>query len=248
MIPLPTARRPSAGGGARRPRRPPRTRPRPSTTPDRQQARALLAQRPLGALVDEHAPARGLRVLEPQLEARLASAPAGGSASRTGSPATARVKRARARSRCRSRRGSRPTSPSRPPAPCCACRPTRGASSTSRSRTRAARPGRATSATGAASGSLARVARVERVHVRQHDQQVGRQQDRDLRREDVVVAEADLVGRGRVVLVDHRHDAPVEQLRERPARVQVLHRAPRCRRTSAAPGPSSRRARASSSA
>ena len=44
----------------------------------------------------------------------------------------------------------------------------------------------------------------------------------DLRGEEVVVAEGDLVGRRRVVLVDHRHDAPVEQLAQRLARVEVV--------------------------
>ena len=47
-------------------------------------------------------------------------------------------------------------------------------------------------------------------------------QDRDLGGEEVVVAERDLVGRRRVVLVDHRHDAPVEQPPQRPARVEVV--------------------------
>ena len=39
--------------------------------------------------------------------------------------------------------------------------------------------------------------------------------------ERVVVAEADLVDRGRVVLVDDRHDRHVEEAVERAARVQV---------------------------
>ena len=47
-------------------------------------------------------------------------------------------------------------------------------------------------------------------------------EDRDLRRQEVVVAEGDLVGRGRVVLVDHRHDPPLEQLAQRAARVDVV--------------------------
>src|SRR5215212_9869089 len=38
---------------------------------DRQQRRPALAQRPRGAAVDGDGPARGLRVLEPQLEARV---------------------------------------------------------------------------------------------------------------------------------------------------------------------------------
>ena len=68
----------------------------------------------------------------------------------------------------------------------------------------------------------ARVARVQAVHVREHDHQVGGHQDRDLGRQDVVVAEADLVGRRRVVLVDHRHDLPLDELCERAPRVHVL--------------------------
>ena len=47
-------------------------------------------------------------------------------------------------------------------------------------------------------------------------------QDRHLRGEEVVVAEGDLVGGRRVVLVDHRHHPPLEQLAQRLARVQVV--------------------------
>ena len=43
-----------------------------------------------------------------------------------------------------------------------------------------------------------------------------------LRGEEVVVAERHLVGRRRVVLVDDRHDPPLEQPRQRPARVEVV--------------------------
>ena len=60
------------------------------------------------------------------------------------------------------------------------------------------------------------------LRVGQHHQQLGAEQDRHLRREEVVVAEGDLVGRGRVVLVDHRDHAPLEQLAQRLARVQVV--------------------------
>jgi hypothetical protein len=68
-----------------------------------------------------------------------------------------------------------------------------------------------------------RVTGVERVHVGQDHEQVRGQEDRDLRGEDVVVAEADLVGRGGVVLVDHGHYAPVDQLAQGSPGVQVLH-------------------------
>ena len=74
------------------------------------------------------------------------------------------------------------------------------------------RRGRAPRSRARASGSRAGSLVYRAVDVGQHDQQVGGHQDRDLRGEDVVVAEADLVGRGRVVLVDHRHDVPLEQL------------------------------------
>jgi hypothetical protein len=59
---------------------------------------------------------------------------------------------------------------------------------------------------------LARVGGVKAVGAGQDDQAVGADQDRHLRGEEVVVAEADLVGRRRVVLVDHRDGAPLEQL------------------------------------
>src|SRR5256885_1118624 len=81
------ASRPAGGGGvgAPRPARAPAAGPRcpPARAArlevpldvdhaDGQQARPLVAQRPLGAFVYEYPTARGLRVLEPQLEARLA--------------------------------------------------------------------------------------------------------------------------------------------------------------------------------
>ena len=60
-------------------------------------------------------------------------------------------------------------------------------------------------------GVEARVGGVEAVDVGQQHQQVGADHRRDLRGEAVVVAVADLVGGDRVVLVDDRHDAEVEQ-------------------------------------
>ena len=58
--------------------------------------------------------------------------------------------------------------------------------------------------------------------VGEQNEQLGREQDRHLRGEEVVVTERDLIGRGRVVLVDHRHDAPVQELAQRLAGVQVV--------------------------
>ena len=69
---------------------------------------------------------------------------------------------------------------------------------------------------------VARVGGVEAVGVGQQHQRVGAEQDRHLRGEEVVVAEGDLVGGRRVVLVDDGHDPPVEQLVQRLARVQVV--------------------------
>ncbi len=67
----------------------------------------------------------------------------------------------------------------------------------------------------------ARVARVDPVLIGQQHEQPRAQQHCDLGGERVVVAEGDLVGRGRVVLVDDRDDAPAEHRLERRARVQV---------------------------
>ena len=68
----------------------------------------------------------------------------------------------------------------------------------------------------------ARVGGVEAAGVGEQDEQVGAGQDRHLGGEEVVVAEGDLVGRRRVVLVDDRDDPPVEQLAQRAARVDVV--------------------------
>ena len=68
---------------------------------------------------------------------------------------------------------------------------------------------------------VARVALVEAVDIREQDQQIGAHHHRDPRREPIVVAEADLVGGDRVVLVDHRHGAEREQRVDGAARVQV---------------------------
>ena len=71
-------------------------------------------------------------------------------------------------------------------------------------------------------GSHARVAPRDAGRVGQQDQQPRLQQDRDLRGQEVVVAEGDLVRGGRVVLVDHRDDPPLQQRLQRAARVEVV--------------------------
>ena len=67
-----------------------------------------------------------------------------------------------------------------------------------------------------------RVLRVEARLIGEQDQQPRLEHDRHLRCQEVVVAEGDLVGGSRVVLVHHRDDAPVEQPAERLARVQIV--------------------------
>ncbi len=64
-------------------------------------------------------------------------------------------------------------------------------------------------------------ARVDSVHLGQEDEQRGARQDRHDRRESVVVAERDLVGRGRVVLVHDRDRPAGEQLAQGVADVEV---------------------------
>ena len=72
-------------------------------------------------------------------------------------------------------------------------------------------------------GGHARLRRrvVEAVDVGQQHQQVGARHGGDARREPVVVAVADLVGGDGVVLVDHRHAAPFEQLADGRARIEI---------------------------
>ena len=67
----------------------------------------------------------------------------------------------------------------------------------------------------------ARRARVDALDLGQQHEQPRADEDRDLRRQRVVVAERDLVGRGRVVLVHDRHRAEREQRRQRVAGVEV---------------------------
>ena len=68
----------------------------------------------------------------------------------------------------------------------------------------------------------ARVRRVEAAGVGEQHEPVGADQDRHLGGQEVVVAERDLVRGGRVVLVDHRHHPPVEQLAQGVPRVEVV--------------------------
>ena len=68
----------------------------------------------------------------------------------------------------------------------------------------------------------ARVGGMEPAGVGEQDQPVGADQDRHLCREEVVVAEGDVVGRGGVVLVDYRDHVPVEQLAQRRPGVEVV--------------------------
>ena len=67
-----------------------------------------------------------------------------------------------------------------------------------------------------------RVRRVQAVGVGQQDQQIGLDQEGHLRGQVVVVADAEFVGRGRVVLVDDGHDPPLQQPVERVASVEIL--------------------------
>jgi len=60
-----------------------------------------------------------------------------------------------------------------------------------------------------------RVAGVDAANIGQGDEQVSIDPDRRRRREHVVVTDPDLLGRDRVVLVDDRNDAPLEQRLDR---------------------------------
>jgi hypothetical protein len=68
---------------------------------------------------------------------------------------------------------------------------------------------------------LARVGRVQALLVGQDDQRIGLDQVGHQRAQRVVVAELDLVVDDRVVLVDDRHHAQLEQGEQRRARVEV---------------------------
>ena len=181
----------------------------------------MLAQDASSALVDSDLAPHRLRVLEPELEARLAcpawaakrvppGSPAAAARSvpcsvplqiTTGMPASLAISAAATLLRM-------------PPEPKAEVRsPIARPSSSEKSSTPAI-----SSAVGSWSGSRA----VEPVDVGQQDQQPRLEQQRDLGGEEVVVAEADLVGRGGVVLVDHRHHPPLDQPPQRLAGVEVV--------------------------
>jgi len=69
--------------------------------------------------------------------------------------------------------------------------------------------------------SGARVGVVQAVHVGEHDQRVGGDEVHHQRRQAVVVAELDLLGRHGVVLVDDRHRAKFQQRTKRVPHVEV---------------------------
>ena len=73
----------------------------------------------------------------------------------------------------------------------------------------------------ARSGSLARIGGEEALLVGEDDERIGFEQIGDQRAQRVVVAELDLVGDDRVVLVDDRHDAELEQRHQRRAGVEI---------------------------
>ena len=218
--------------------------PSTSTHADRQQARAALAHRARRAGVDQQRPARGLGVLQPQLEravARLARGKAralalAGEHRRAAPPARSAV--------ADHRRDARRPSPCRRRRPSSASRPSRAARSCGRSRARRSAAKSSTSRTICASG-YRRGSAVKRPSMSvSRTSSLGRHEHRDLRGEEVVVAEGDLVGRGRVVLVDDRQHAPLEQRRRASGARSGSACARSCRRTSAAPARSSPRARA----
>jgi hypothetical protein len=72
-------------------------------------------------------------------------------------------------------------------------------------------------------GIAPRIRREQALGIGKQNEQPGAQQDRELSREEVVVTEGDLVGCGRVVLVDDRDAAPLEQPSQSALRVQVMH-------------------------
>ena len=126
---------------------------------------------------------------------------------------------------------ARPASRAAPPRPCSPCR--RCPRRPSTARTKRQRLGRHV-----AHDRDAPPARVEQALdvAEQHDQ-VRVDERRDHRRELVVVAELDLLDRHRVVLVEDRHRARLEQRAERGAGVVGARRGRPGRRASAAPAP-----------
>ena len=67
-----------------------------------------------------------------------------------------------------------------------------------------------------------RVAVIQPIDVGQHDEEVGVDQVRDERGQSIVVTESNLFGRDRVVLVDERQRAHLQQLVQRALRVSIV--------------------------
>ena len=80
---------------------------------------------------------------------------------------------------------------------------------------------RSTSGTSLASGIVGRRRVVESVDVGEQHEQVRARHGGDARGQPVVVAVADFVGGDRVVLVDHGHCAPFQQLVDGGARIEI---------------------------
>ena len=188
---------------------------------DRQQARAALPHGAGRAGIDDERPARRLGVLQPQLEGAVAGLAR--REPRALAPAREdRLERPRRVARYRSPSRSPPPWPSQPPAPSSACPPSRTARSCGRPRAPRASPRSLTSESSRASGWI-RGSAVKRPSMSViSTSRSAADEDRDLRGQEVVVAKGDLVGGGRVVLVDHGHHPPLEQPRERPAGIQVV--------------------------
>ena len=188
--------------------------------PHRQQRRAALAQRAGGARVDPHRAVGRLRVAQPELERRVAALPR-----REGRALPLAVERARQRVGAQAVGDDR-----RDPAR----RGHLGGDDLGAHAAGAERRGRMADLHALErlevgdllherrAGVRARVAGVEAVGVGEQDEPVRADEHRDLRGEEVVVAEGDLVGGRRVVLVDDRHDAEVQQPAQGLTRVEVV--------------------------
>ena len=182
---------------------------------DREQALALVGDRPARAGVDVEAAVDALAEPQPELERRrrVAARREAGAARLAGDDRAEHVLAAAGRDHGRDRRrGGELGGQHLAPHPAAA---ERGA----RRRARRA-PTSAPSAIGSAPGVPGR-ARVDAVDLGQQHEQRGAGQHGDDRGERVVVAERDLVGRRRVVLVHDRHRAAREQLAQRVADVEV---------------------------
>ena len=194
-------RRPRPAAGSRCPRAA-RARPRV----DHQRARARASRTCSHSLKDAVARSRGGKRVPARALARRAP-----------------LERPRRASRCRSRSRCRPRSPSRRPPPSSASRQSPAARSCGRSRApRAPRSrvdlGRRAAPRDRCAGRRCRGHRCRSSRISSS----APMQDRHLGGQEVVVAEGDLVGGGRVVLVDDRQHTPVQQLAQRLAGVQVV--------------------------